>query len=65
MNKPNRVYAFGYNAFQQTSTTTQETMVKTPKCHTNVTNILFASWESTILLNGTSCLFLLLNLTFL
>ncbi|KAI8875769.1 RCC1/BLIP-II, partial [Backusella circina FSU 941] len=51
MNNQQRVYAFGYNAFQQTGADTQEAALKTPLCHTNIAKILFASWESTIILN--------------
>lgn len=47
-----RLYSFGFNAFQQTGDKIDSTVTSIPLCHTGIKTILYASWESTILLNG-------------
>jgi hypothetical protein len=50
----NKLYSFGFNAFQQTTgaenNDTAATKVST--YHKNIKQVLYTSWETTILLDG-------------
>ncbi|KAI7906426.1 regulator of chromosome condensation 1/beta-lactamase-inhibitor protein II [Cokeromyces recurvatus] len=49
MHLQTRLYSFGFNAFQQTGS--KSVITKSPTCHTNIRKLLFASWETTIVID--------------
>jgi hypothetical protein len=53
-----KLYSFGFNAFQQTGYTKNGlACTNIPQRHIHIKTLLYASWESTILLNGKTRLF--------
>jgi hypothetical protein len=47
-----RLYSFGFNAFRQTDDKNDFPCTNIPQCHAHIKALLYASWESTVLLNG-------------
>jgi hypothetical protein len=50
-----QLYSFGFSAFHQTGDPKNLTVATA--CHQHVKQVLFTSWETTIILDGSLCFF--------